>query len=90
MHDLFELAVYIATDSERAAEYVEGAFTKRPNCFPGFRAVGAMGVFLEPANGLLIEPLIFLRIELFPGGFAYSASITAREDGPGIFDSKQI
>ena len=43
MRDLFELAVYIATDSERAAEYVEACVHEEAKLLSRFPRSGRIG-----------------------------------------------
>jgi ParE toxin of type II toxin-antitoxin system, parDE len=90
IRDLDELAVYIAADSDRAAESVEASIHKEAKLLSRFPRSGRIGRALEPANAWWPEPLTFLFTASFPEGFAFSGSTTEQGDGRISFDPYRL
>jgi plasmid stabilization system protein ParE len=84
--DLRELTAYIAEDSVQGAELVAERILKAAELLNQFRVVGGLDESEEPANGSFKGPHTFLLTGSFPGGSAFSVSITGPEDGPRASD----
>jgi hypothetical protein len=82
MRDLDVLAVYIAQDSERAAEFVEGCIRDEARLLSRFHAQVVPAVSRERANAWSSGHHTFLPTGLLRERSALSGSTTELEGGP--------